>query len=126
LLFILVSADRSINRIGSGTFGNKNRDMFIGMTPDTAVFQSVRSHLTDSVMQDLGMRFQMSENPLGLPCKLTLVFEFNDGKSASLEYLYATQSVGPPKKGQDFVRAAVRETEGWYQQQLRMVEKSGP
>src|SRR5690349_913241 len=33
LLFILVSADRSINRIGSGTFGNKNRDMFIGMTP---------------------------------------------------------------------------------------------
>ena len=45
---------------------------------------------------------------------------------ASSEYLYATQSEGPPKEVTDFVRATVRETEGWYQQQLRMVEKSGP
>jgi hypothetical protein len=126
LLFIMVSADRSINRIGSGTFGNKNRDMFIGMTPDPAIFQRVRSHLTDSILQGLGMRFQMSENALGAPCKLTLMFQFNDGKSASSEYLYGTQSEGPPKEVTDFVRAAVRETEGWYQQQLRMVEKSGP
>ena len=77
-------------------------------------------------MQGLGMRFQMSENPLGAPCKLTLMFQFNDGKSASSEYLYGTQSEGPLKEVTDFVRAAVRETEGWYQQQLRMVEKSGP
>ena len=39
LLFILVSADRSINRTGSGTLGNKNHDMFIGMTPDPAMSQ---------------------------------------------------------------------------------------
>ena len=32
LLFVTVGADGSINRIGSGTFKNKNGDMFIGMT----------------------------------------------------------------------------------------------
>jgi hypothetical protein len=126
LLFILVSADRSINRISSGTFGNNNRDMFIGMTPDPAIFQRVWSHLTDSILQGLSMRFQMSENPLGAPCKLTLMFQFNDGKSASSEYLYGTQSEGPPKEVRDFVRAAVRETDSWYQEQLKMVEKLGP
>jgi len=45
LLFILVGADGIINRIGSGTFGENNRDMFIGKT-DPAVFERVRSHLT--------------------------------------------------------------------------------
>jgi hypothetical protein len=70
LLFVLVGADGSINRIGSGTFKNKNRDMFIGMT-DPVIFRRVRSHLTDSIMQGLGMGFRR-ENPLGAPCKLTI------------------------------------------------------
>jgi hypothetical protein len=124
LLFVLVGADGSINRIGSGTFKNKNRDMFIGMT-DPVIFQRVRSHLTDSIMQGLGMGFRR-ENPLGAPCKLTIIIRFNDGKSASSEYLYGAESEGPPSEVADFVRAAVRETEGWYQQQLRMVEKPSP
>jgi len=124
LLFILVAADGSINRVGSGTFANKNRSMFIGKT-NPAIFQRVRSHLTDSMLQMLGMGFRR-QNPLGAPCKLTVGFEFNDGKSARSEYLYGTDSEGPPSDVADFVRVAVRETEEWYQQQLRMVEKRDP
>ncbi len=103
LLFILVGSDGSINRVGSGTFGNKNRDMFIGKT-DPAIFQRVRPYLTDSMLHGLGMRFQ-SENPRGAPCKLTLMFQFNDGKSARSEYLYGAESLGPPREVADFVRA---------------------
>jgi len=77
------------------------------------------------MLQGAGMRFQR-ENPLGPSCKLELGFHCNDGTSASSEYLYGAESVGPPGEVADFVRAPVRETEGWYQQQLRMVEKRGP
>jgi hypothetical protein len=94
LLFILLSADGSLNRIGSGTLKDKNRDMFIGVT-DPAIFERVRSHLTEAMLQGLGHSFQR-QNIRGAPCKLTLVIQFNDGKSASSEYLYGARSEGPP------------------------------
>ena len=124
LLFILLSADGSINRIGSGNFKDKNRDMFIGVT-DPAIFERMRSHLTEAMLQSLGHSFQR-QNLRGAPCKLTLMFQFNDGTSGRSEYLYGSESEGPPSDVVDFVKAAVRETEGWYQEQLERVEKPGP
>jgi hypothetical protein len=127
-LFILVSADRSINRAGSGTLAeteNKNRHFCIGVTPDTAIFERVRSHLTEATLQRLGYRFQR-QNVRGAPCKLELMIGFNDHTSGLSEYLYGSESEGPPSDVVDFVTAAVHETDGWYQQQLRMVEKHRP
>ena len=49
------------------------------------------------------------------------MFEFNDGTSEGSEYLYGSESEGPPRDVVDFVRAAVGETERWYQTQLKMV-----
>lgn len=118
LLFILLSADGSINRIGSGNFKDKNRDMFVGVT-DPAIFERVRSHLTEAMLQGLGHSFQL-QNIRGAPCKLTLIFQFNDRTSGPSEYLYGSESAGPPSDVVDFVRAAVGETERWYQEQLRM------
>ena len=120
-LFLLLSADGSINRQGSGTLKNKNRDLFIGKT-DPAIFESVRSHLTEAMLQRLlGHTFQ-SQNPRGAPCKLDVRFFFKDGTSAgAFTFLYGSESEGPPSDVTDFVRAAVSETESWYQQQLRMV-----
>ena len=126
-LFLLLSADGSINRLRSGTPKNKNPDLFIGIT-DPAIFESVRSHLTEAMFAEalLGHTFQF-QNPRGAPCKLEVRFFFKDGTSAGgFTFLYGAESEGPPSEVADFVRAAVRETEGWYQQQLRMVEKLGP
>lgn len=127
LLFLLLSTDGSINRQGSGTFKNKNHDLFIGRTPDPAIFGSVRSHLTDDMLRAgeqaglLGHTFQF-DNQRGAPCKLEVRFFFKDGTSAgSFAYLYGSESEGPPSFLTDLVRAAVCETEPWYQQQLRMV-----
>jgi hypothetical protein len=53
LLFILVSADGSINRAGSGTLEDKeekDRHFFIGVTDPAihpTIFERVRSHLTE-------------------------------------------------------------------------------
>jgi len=120
LLFILVGADGSINRIGSGNFQNKNLDMFIGMT-DPAIFEGVRSQVTEEILQDLGRRFKLGQEVRGAPCKLTLFIRFNNGKTDAAEYLYGSESQGPSSYVANFVRAARRESEEWYQQQLRMV-----
>jgi hypothetical protein len=124
LLFILLSADGSINRIGSGTLKDKNRDMFIGVT-DPAIFERVRSHLTEAMLQGLGHSFQR-QNIRGAPCKLTLMFEFNDHTRGRSEYLYGSESEGTPSDVVDSVKAGVHETDGWYQEQLRMAERHRP
>jgi len=94
LLFTMVGADGSINRSGSGTLGDKNKDLFIGKA-SPAIFDSVRSHLTQEMLYGMGRRFR-SENPRGALCKLTLVFQFNDGTSNANEYLYGSESEGSP------------------------------
>lgn len=120
LLFILLGADGSINRSGSGSLRNKNNDLFIGKaTP--AIFERVRSQLTEEVLQNLGMSFRR-EIVRGAPCSVKLIVQFKDGTSKASEYLYGTESVGPPTDVVGVVTAAVRETEEWYQQQLRMAQ----
>ena len=122
-LFILLSADGSINRSGSGTSENKNPDLFIGLT-DPAIFKAVRSHLTEVMLQRVGQTFP-HQNARGAPCKLTLMFQFNDGTSGGSVYLYGADSEGPPSDVVGFVTAALRETDSWYQRQLRMVSGGG-
>ena len=126
LLFLLLSMDGSINRQGSGNFKNKNHDLFIGVT-DPAIFESVRSHLTDDMLQAgeqnglLGHTFQF-DNQRGASCKLEVRFFSKDGTSAgSFAFLFGSESQGPPRFLTDLVGAAVHETEPWYQQQLKMV-----
>ena len=126
LLFIMVGADGSINRIGSGAFKNKNRDMFIGVT-DPGIFKAVRSHLTEDMLECQGETLQHQTPRRGATCKLDVRFFFKDGTSAGgFAFLYGSESEGPPSHVVDLVRAAVHETESWYQEQLKMVEKSGP
>jgi hypothetical protein len=129
LLFLLLSMDGSINRQGSGNFKNKNPDLFIGKT-DPAIFKSVRSHLTDDMLQAgeqnglLGHAFQFNDQR-GASCKLEVRFFSKDGTSAgSFTFLYGSESQGPPHFLTDLVRVAVHETEPWYQQQLKMVSGS--
>ena len=124
-LFLLLSADGSINRQGSGTLKNKNPDLFIGIT-NPAIFESVRSHLTEAMLQRLlGHTFQL-QNPRGAPCKLEVRFFFKYGTSAgSFTFLDGADSEGPPSDVVELLTAAVRETESWYQAQLRMVPPGG-
>ena len=113
LLFLLLSED-GVNRQGSGTLGNKNPDLFIGVT-DPAIFKAVRSHLTEAMLERLlGQTFE-HENPRGAPCKLDVRFQFGDGTSGGFIFLYGSQSQGPPSYVADLVRAAVRQTDSWYE-----------
>lgn len=112
-LFILLSADGSINRLGTGTLENTERELFIGRT-DPAIFEAVRSHVTEAMLQSRGQAFQ-HQNPRGAPCKLTLNFQFKDGTSGGFAFLYGSESEGMPEDVVDFVTAAARETDPWYE-----------
>jgi hypothetical protein len=118
LLFIMLGADGSITRRGTGALGNTHKSIFIGIT-DPTVFKMVRSHLTERMLRCLGRSFR-HKNVRGAPCKLALAFLFNDKKSDGCEYFYGSESEGPPSDVAAFVTAAVRETEKWYQEQLRL------
>ena len=121
-LFILLGADGSINRMGTGTVENTEHDLFIGRT-DPAIFEAVRSHLTEEMLLVLlGRTFQLP-NPHGAPCKMSLTFQFKDSTSDGIGFLYGSESEGLPKEVIGFVTAAVLQTDPWYEDFKRNAAK---
>jgi hypothetical protein len=113
-LAVVLGADGSINRGGTGTVENTEHDLFIGRT-DPAIFEAVRSHLTEEMLLVLlGRTFQL-QNPRGAPCKLALTFRFKDNTSDGFAFLYGSESEGPPPEVVGFVTAAVLQTDPWYE-----------
>ncbi|HKF01894.1 MAG TPA: hypothetical protein VKB49_06250 [Candidatus Sulfotelmatobacter sp.] len=120
-LFILLGADGSINRLGTGTLENTENGLFIGKT-DPGIFQAVRAQLSTEVFQFLGGQFQL-KNPAGASCKLTIAFQFNDNSSNGFVFLYGAESEGPPIEVANLVRAAVRQSDSWYDTFKRNVSR---
>jgi hypothetical protein len=113
-LFILLAADGSINRLGTGTLNNTENGLFIGTT-SPAMFEAVRLCVNDDMLQFLGREFEV-KNPVGAPCKLKIIFRFKDDSSNGFVFRYGSESEGPPHEIADLVRTAVRETDPWYEQ----------
>lgn len=111
-LFILLGEDGTINRMGTGTPENAERELFIGKT-DPAIFQSVRSRLTKGMLHSLGQGYQMP-NPRGPACKLTITFKFKERSSKGIAFFYGSESDGPPPDAAEFVTTAVAQTDPWY------------
>jgi hypothetical protein len=52
-LFILLDADGSINRLGTGSVANKDDDLFIGVTKEP-LFAKLMGHLDDEMLKYMG------------------------------------------------------------------------
>lgn len=111
-LFVLVDEDGLINRLGSGTFNITDQHLFIGKS-DLAVFQAVRSQMTEAMLQMTGGTFAV-KNPRGTDCKLKILWQFKDGTSGGFVFYYGAESKGPPAFVANFVRAAVGATDRWH------------
>jgi hypothetical protein len=121
-LAVVLGADGSINRLGTGSVENTEHDLFIGRT-GPAIFEAVRSHLTEEMLLALlGHTVQLA-NPRGAPCKMTLTFQFKDSTSDGFGFLYGSESEGPPREVADFVTAAVLQTDPWYEEFKRNAAK---
>jgi hypothetical protein len=113
-LFILMSDDGGINRMGRGASDDAERELFVGKI-DPAIFKSICSHLTKQMMQSLGQGHE-TQNPLGAFCELTITFKLNDGTSNGIAFRYGSESEGPPNDVAEFVATAVAQTDPWYEE----------
>jgi hypothetical protein len=112
-LFVMLGADGSINRLGTGAGGNTENDLCIGKTTPN-VFTDLRGRINPDIFQWEGGHADPA--PVGKSCKLTVGFQMAGGKALMSEWRYGSESLGPPPEVRDFVVAAVELTDPWYEQ----------
>ncbi len=117
-LFVLLSQEGTINRLGTGAVNNKENDLFIGMSPEPLLDQAKQS-LTDDLLDHMG-GYEVPDQK-GASCRLSIGFMFADGEENGFGFSYGSESQGPPPEISQFVVAAVKATEPWYQEQKKMV-----
>ncbi len=118
-LFILLGADGSINRVGTGTAANAKRDMFIGRT-DPALFSGLLAQVTPELLAWCG-QLRSDAEPHGQVCELTVGFKRASGEELLTVWQYGSESQGPPPEVRQFVVAAVQATDPWFARQQAMV-----
>jgi hypothetical protein len=114
-LFALLSADGCINRMGSGTVDEIDRDLYMGQVPP-GLFEQLRAKVTPGVVHFLGRQLE-APDPRGKLCKLQVGFQYATGREDFSIWRYGSDSLGPHPEICAFVEAAVRLTEPWYQAQ---------
>ena len=111
-LFILLSDDGTINRMGNGELSYPDRkNLYMGHTNEP-LFSKLRNRLDDEILRYMG-RYDVPEK-LGQICRFTIGLQFADGVSNGFEINYGSESKGPPQELVDFLHAAVEVTEPLY------------
>ncbi len=121
-LFVLVAADGSITRMGTGSETNVEQDLFIGVT-EPSLFERLRRHITPALMEWCGQQLA-DPHPQGKTCELTVGFKTTDGEELLTAWRYGSESQGPPPEVCGLVVATVEATEPWYVKQKAMVGRS--
>jgi len=119
-LFILLGNDGLVNRQGYGTVDCAEQDLYIGKATEP-LFEQFMSKVSNEIFEHTGV-YDIPEQR-GKKCKLTLLFNTETGDDG-FEFLYGTESQGPPGEIRELVSEAVRLTDGWFQQQKAMVQES--
>jgi hypothetical protein len=121
-LFLLLSAEGLINRMGSGGLEPPDRQkMYIGKgTPD--IFGSVCAMVTPSLLQCFGGKFEARDRK-GQTCDLTLVIGLRDGKQLLTRWRYGSKSTGPHPEVRNFVAGALAATDAWFARQVEGARK---
>ena len=117
-LFGLLAADGSINRLGTGTLNNTEKDMFIGIT-DPKVFEKLRAQIRPELLRWVGGRADKSLR--GKVCELQIHLMLANKREQSIYFKYGSDSLGPPSEVSQFVTAFVETTSPWYEEQKAMV-----
>jgi hypothetical protein len=120
-LFIMLGADGSINRVGTGAVDNTERDMFIGRT-DPILFRDLLAEITPELLTWCGQS-RADPEPRGQLCDLTVGFKRASGEELLTAWRYGSESMGPPPEVGQFVVAAIRATDPWFAKQQAMARR---
>jgi len=117
-LFVLLSQDGTVNRLGTGAINNAENKFIIGISPDPLLEQAKQS-LTDEMLDHMG-GYDVPDHK-GATCRLSIGFRFADGTDSGFDFSYGSESEGLPHEIDQFVVAAIEATEPWYQSQKKRV-----
>ncbi len=121
VLYLMLSADGVIHRLGTGSEGCQERTLFIGQVPPD-LFSALSARVDTGVMQWRGRYTAPSQQ--GKECVLTVALRFLDEEEHVSEWVYGSQSQGPPPPIAQFVLSAVEATHPWYVSQKRLAAQS--
>ena len=121
-LLVLVAADGSINRLGTGTVNNTEKEMCIGVT-DPKLFENIRPHLNSDVIRWVGARADQA--PKGKICELTIWLFFANKEQRAIYFKYGSESMGPPPEISRLILTAIEITNPWYEEFKGATEKKG-
>lgn len=120
VLFIGLFSDGTINRMGTGSLENLEKDMFIGKTsPD--VFDALKKMISSNLLRWFNTQHS-DPSAKGLPCKLTLGFKQRDGKELISIWQYGSESMTPPPEVNEFLLKSIEITNPWYEEQKRVTK----
>lgn len=108
---VLVTSDGNIKRMGTGKMMDITDNLYIGRV-DEPVFQKIMKHVDESLLKLIGKQIKLS-NPQGIPCKLTISFKIGE-MLHQIVIDYGHQS-GYPQEIVAIVKAALEETQNWYE-----------
>jgi hypothetical protein len=122
-LFVLLAADGSINRRGSGAPWDDDGHLYIGIT-EAGLFKSLASTVNPGWFKLSSQRFTMPD-PRGALCLLTVGLTTGVGERI-FEFEYGSDSQGPPPDIAQLVSSAVVLTEPWYESSKQLTSKAKP
>ncbi|HKY73182.1 MAG TPA: hypothetical protein VJL88_14785 [Nitrospira sp.] len=121
-LLVLLAADGSINRLGSGTIHNTEKEMFIGVA-DPTLFESIRPQINSDVIRWIGGHADQA--PKGKICELTIWLFLPNKEERAIYFKYGSESIGPPHEVSRLVLAAIEITNPWYEEFKAGASKTG-
>jgi hypothetical protein len=122
-LLVLLAADGSINRLGTGTIDNTDKEMFIGVISDPQPFQHLRAQISPDLFKWIGSRADPS--PKGKICELTIWLFLPNKEEHAISFKYGSESIGPPPEVSQLVLAAIDATNPWYEHFKAGIVKPG-
>lgn len=115
VLLILLAADGFMNRMGNGE-NTKKCPFLIWDLGDSAPFHSVMGKVNELMVHPFQ---QWVANEIkGQRCQLTIAFDVPD-MPAGVEFVYGSESMGPPLEIINIVTSAIQLTQPWYDKVIK-------
>lgn len=120
VLFLLLTADGTVNRMGTGSEDNTEKQLFIDQ-PSSEMFEALKSRIQPETTEWEGG--YADPEPQGKTCCLTVGFMNGDGEESVCKFQYGSESQGPPPDLCQLVISAIEITEPWYQDQKQLTSE---
>ncbi len=114
VLYIMLSADGTINRKGDGSPNCSDNDLYIGRTTDQ-IFEELKLSIPADIDKYLEKTFD-DPHKKGRNCDLKIMIKGADIETG-VQFLYGELSQGPPPEYRTLVIKAVELTNPWHRKQ---------